>query len=388
MKIRPSQKMFIALVVIAGIITFVYFWGSGASNMASAGMQSQGVEVRVTQVIKSDAPITYDFVGQVVSQNEVKIIAKVSGNIVARMVNGGDNISRGQALFRIDNKQYLSVINSAQANLAKSRATLTNTLRDVDRYRKLAAAGGIAQQTLDSYLSQAQEDAAQVAANQASLEQARQDEADTLIVSPVNGRIGTDALSVGDFATGGSTVLAKVSSLDPVWVQFSMSEDEYIKLARLGKGTLPDYLKSNLKLILSDGSEYGITGHIEQLDKGISDTTGSITLKAGFANPQHFLIPGMFAKVRACGEVKHGVLIIPKRAVKDILDGTFVSVVTADGKAESRLVILGEDVGNLCIVESGLKAGERVIVEGGDKVKPGDAVRVKLVKTDLSPLQE
>jgi len=342
----------------------------------------QTVQVKAMQVIQRDTPINYEFVGQVKSKNEVKIMSKVSGNIVEKMVNGGDTVYKGQPLFRIDNKQYRSSVNSARAALNKSQAALDNTQKDVERYRQLVAVNGVARQTLDSQVAQAAEDAATVEVNRANLQQAQEDEQDTLILSPVDGRIDLSDLSIGDYVAAGSTKMATVSSIDPTWVQFSMSENEYLNLAQLGNGNLPSSFKDNLKLTLSNGTQYPLVGHIEQIDKGISDATGTITIKAAFSNPQRMLLPGMFAKVSAQGEVTQGALLIPQRAVTELLSKTFVSVVTDDNKAQSRQVTMGERVGNLWLVKDGITMNDRIIVEGLTKVKDGTALEVIMIQPD------
>lgn len=376
--IKSSKKLIVVIIILVGLGGWAFMRFSAKPQM-SMGMQQGPVGVKAMQVVQKDTPINYEFAGKVTSKNEVKIMSKVSGNIVEKMVKGGDAVYKGQPLFRVDNKQYLSAINSAQAALAKSQATLRNTQRDVERYRKLAAIRGVAQQTLDSYEAQAEEEAATVEANRAAVQQAVEDEQDTLIVSPVDGRIDVNDVSIGQFVTAGSTTMATVSSLDPIWVQFSMSENEYIKLTRLGQGSLPAAFKGNLKLVISDGSDYDLKGSIEQIDKGISDTTGTIMIKASFSNPQKFLVPGMFAKIVVPGEIRAGGIMIPQRAVKELLDETFVTVVGADSKAESRKVKMGERVGNMWLVNEGLAPGDVVVVEGIDKVKQGTDLKVTMI---------
>jgi membrane fusion protein (multidrug efflux system) len=382
MVIQPSKKLYIGVIILIGLIGFTAVRG-GLFGKTQSAKNPQAGEVKAMQVIQRDTPINYEFVGKVMSKDEIKIMSKVSGNIVAKMVKGGDTVYKGQPLFKIDNKQYISAIKNARATLAKSQATLNNSQRQVERYRKLAAIGGVSQETLDSYETQAEENAATVEADRASLQQAIEDEQDTLIVSPVDGRIDVNDLSLGYYVVTGSTTMATVSSLDPICVQFSMSENEYIKLISQGQGSLPGtFGDNNLKLVLSDGSEYSLKGQIEQIDKGMSDTTGTITIKAFFSNPQKFLTPGMFAKIVAQGEVHRGALLVPQRAVKEMLDSTFVTVVTGDNKAESRQVKMGEKVGNLWIVEEGLMANDVVVVEGVDKAKQGAELKITMMVPD------
>ena len=378
MNSKYSRKIYVGLIILA-ILLGVAAIRNGWFTRTQTTQGSQAVVVKVMQVIQRDTPINYEFVGQVKSQNEIKIMSKVSGNVVAKMVKGGDIVYKGQPLFRIDDKQYRSAINSAKATLKKSRATLNNAQKDVERYKQLAAVSAIAQQTLDTQVAQAEQDAADVEANQANLQQAEEDVQDTLILSPVDGRIDVNDVSLGNYVVAGSTTMATVSSMDPIWVQFSMSENEYLNFAQLGNGALPSNFKDNLKLTLSNGLEYPLIGRIEQIDKGMSDTTGTITINASFSNPQKLLMPGMFARVSAQGDVRQGALLIPQRAVKELLENTFVTVVTEDNKAESRSVKMGNKVGNMWIVEDGLTINDRVVVEGIDKVKQGTVLQVTMI---------
>lgn len=385
--VQSSTKMIVAIIILIGLAGWGFMrFGIGGKTASGPSMQGGAVEVKAMRVVQQDMPINYEFTGKVTAKDEIKIISKVSGNIVAKMVQGGDTVSKGQPLFKIDNKQYLSSIHSARATLTKSQATLRNIQRDVARYRSLAANGAITRQTLDAYEARAEEEAATVEANRASLQQGMEDEQDTLIVSPVDGRIAVNDVSVGQFVAAGTTTMATVSSVDPVWVQFSMSENEYIKFARMGGGTLPDTFKEKLKLIVSDGSEYSLPGRLEQIDRGIGDATGTITLKALFDNPQQFLLPGMFAKIVVPGEFRQAAILIPQRAVKELLDETFVTLVTADNKAATRKVKMGEKVGRMWVVAEGLAAGDCVVVEGIDKVKKDTALEVTLLAPEDLPV--
>jgi membrane fusion protein (multidrug efflux system) len=388
LSIKGSKKLYVGLI-FAVILLGAVIMRSGIVSKNQTNNANQAVAVKAMQVVTRDTPVSSEFVGQVKAKNEVKIMSKVSGNIIAKMVNGGDTVYKGQPLFQIDNKQYQSAIVSARASLNKAQATLNNTQKDVERYQRLASVKGVAQQTVDAYVSQAEEDAATVEVNRAALQQASENEQDTLIVSPVDGRIDVNDVSLGYYVAAGSTTMATVSSIDPVWVQFSMSENEYLKFIRSGNGSLPASFKEQLKLILSDGKEYPLSGHVEQIDRGISDTTGTITMKASFDNPQHFLLPGMFARVVVQETVRQGALLIPQKAVKQVLDNTFVLVVTDDNKAESRQVKLGDKIGDMWLVEEGLSANDRVVVEGIDKAKQGSSLQVTMIEPDaLTPAKQ
>lgn len=362
----------VAVALVAAIIA-----GCGGKPAAPAAM---AVPVKATQVVKQDAPVTYEYVGQVIAKNEVQIRARVSGNIVDKMVSGGATVSEGQPLFQIDRRQYESALLTAQATLAQSEATLANSRLDTIRYQKLAAQQAISKQALDTQLTAEQQNAAVVAANRGRVQTAANDLTDTLITAPFSGRIDTKDLAVGSFVTSGSTVLATISTVDPIFVQFSMSEGEYLKFTRLGSS--PDQWGQNLKLLLSDGSQYQITGQIEQVDRGLSQETGTLTMKAAFANPQKLLIPGMFARVVAQGELRQGALLVPERAVQEMLGKTFVTVVGQGDKAEQRPVKMGPKIGTMWVVEEGLAEGDRIVVEGFAKAPPGTPLQVTMISPD------
>lgn len=370
-----NKKSIIWMVTLAVFLLFA----AGCGKQQAVRPQ-QEVAVKAMQVIQKDSPVTYEFVGEIVAKDEVPIQARVSGNIARKFIKGGDTVRAGQPLFEIDSRQYSTAVADAQAQVAQAQASLNNIRRDVARYQHLADQGGIAAQTLDTSMAQSEQVQAQVRAYQAKLQQAENDLSDTVIVSPVDGRIGVGELSVGRFVQAASTVLATVSTVDPVQVRFSMSENEYLKFARMGGS--PDAWGQKLKLVLSDGSEYPIIGHLEQVDRGMANQTGTLTMKAAFDNPQQLLVPGMFARIIATGETRTGAFLIPQRAVQELLGKTFVTVVSADNKAETRAVKMGPKIGNLQIVEQGLTIQDVVVVEGFAKTQPGSPLKVTMIGPD------
>ena len=370
----------VAIVAIVGYAAvnaglFAKF-GIGGKPTARA---AQVVEVKAMQVVAKDTPIVYEFVGEVEARESAQIKAKVAGNIIEKFVTGGATVQQGQPLFRIEARQYETTVLSNDAAVAESEAALSQIRRDVIRYKQLAAHGAIAQQTLDNALAQEQQSVAKVDANRAKAQQARLDLTDTLVLSPINGRIDVKDISIGNYVKAGETVLATVSSVDKVRVKFNMNENEYLKLfARMqGIGSLEP--GRQIRIQLSDGSEYPLSGEIEQVDSGMSSGNGSMTLKAVFDNPQKMLLPGMFARVMASGEVRQNAIVIPQRAVQELLGKAFVTVVGEGDKAEQRPVKMGARIGANWVVEEGLKPGDRVIVEGAIKARPGTPVKVTMI---------
>ncbi len=375
--VRISSKFkwrnYMALIIFSLVIL------SGCSKQAAPAPQA--VEVKAMQVVRKDTPISYEFVGTIEAKNEVQVRAKVSGNIVDKMVVGGAEVTEGQPLFRIDSRQYNSALLTNQATAAQAEALLAKSRKDVGRYNQLAEQGAIAQQTLDNALAEERQNAAAVNANWAKVQQAQEDIEDTLILSPLNGRIDINDLSIGSFVSAGSTIMATISSVDPVMVKFSMSENEYLQFAK-NKGASPAEWGKDLKLILSDGSTYPITGKIEQVDKGLTSGTGTLSFKASFANPNKLLVPGMFARVAVQSEVRSGALLVPQRAVQQMLDKTLITVVGEGDKVETRAVKMGTKVGNMWVVDQGLTENDRVVVEGFLKTPPGTPVTVTMIGPD------
>lgn len=370
----------VALVAVLGYAAF----STGLLTKVGLGGKpqtrtAQPVEVKAMQVVVKDTPITYEFIGEIEATESAQIKAKVAGNIVEKYVTGGATVKQGQPLFRIEARQYETTVLSNDAAVAESEASLSQIRRDVIRYKELAAHDAIALQTLDNALAQEQQAVAKVDANKAKAQQARLDLRDTLVVSPIDGRIDVKDISIGNYAKAGETVLATVSAVDRIRVKFNMNENEYLKLFARSQGIGSMELGRKIKMLLSDGQEYPLTGEIEQVDSSMSSGNGAMTLKAIFDNPQKMLLPGMFARVQASGEVRANAIVIPQRAVQELLGKAFVTVVGEGDKAEQRAVKMGPRIGSNWVVEEGLKSGERIIVEGALKTQPGTPVKVTMI---------
>lgn len=366
----------LGVAVVLGVTALAA--GCGGADQAAQGPQA--TPVKAMKVMQQDAPLAYEYAGQVQGKNEVKIQARVSGNIVEKYVSGGEIVRQGQPLFKIDSRPYESALLSVEAQLAQSEATLSNSRRDTQRYRELLAAAAISEQTVTTQESAEQQNAAVVASNRALVKKAQDDLNDTLIVSPIDGRMDVNDASVGTYVQAGTTTLATVGTMDPVFVQFSMSENEYLKLAQLrANGASEGDWGGSVTITLSNGERYPIPGKVEQVDRSLAQNSGTLAFKAAFANPDRILIPGMFARVKIQGEVLPNAILIPQRAVQQLLDKSFVTVVSAEGKAESRAVKLGDKVGGFWIVEDGLAADETVVVEGLTKLQDGIPLAVTMV---------
>ena len=339
--------------------------------------------VKTMQVIKRDTPVIYEYSGFVEAQNEVQMKARVTGMITEKYVNGGDKVEKGQLMFVIDPRTYQATSWNYQAQVASAQADLSRVRRDADRYQKLYEQGAISKQTLDNTMAELEQSEAKVEAQKALLSSAQVDLGETNVVAPFSGKVSANDLAVGTFVTSGTTVLATISNSDPVRVKFSLAEAEYLKLmaTKAADGTAP---LENLTIVLADGSTYPLKGKLTQVDRSISEGTGTLTLKAEFDNPDKLLLPGMFAHLQANVGTKKDALLVPQRAVTEIMYKTFVYVVNSENKVEMKEVKLGARVGRLWVVESGLDGTENIIVEGTQKVKKGSVVKAEaMTEQDL-----
>ena len=371
-----KKKVMALALAIASMLAVTGCGGKQAAGPAETLVKSM-------QVIKRDTPIVYEYSGFVEAQNEVQMKARVTGMITEKYVNGGDKVEKGQLMFVIDPRTYQATSWNYQAQVASAQADLSRVRRDADRYQKLYEQGAISKQTLDNTMAELEQSEAKVEAQKALLSSAQVDLGETNVVAPFSGKVSANDLAVGTFVTAGTTVLATISNSDPVRVKFSLAEAEYLKLVatKAADGTAP---LENLTIVLADGSTYPLKGKLTQVDRSISEGTGTLTLKAEFDNPDKVLLPGMFAHLQANVGTKKDALLVPQRAVTEIMYKTFIYVVNSENKVEMKEVKLGARVGRLWVVESGLDGTENIIVEGTQKVKTGSAVKAEaMTEQDL-----
>lgn len=366
------------LAVGLACLIMVVFAGCSKQQAGS----TKAVDVKTMQVIKRDTPLNYEYTGFVEAKDEVSIKSKVTGMIVKKMVNGGEVVTAGQLLYVIDSRSYANSLLSSKAGLANAQASLINVQRDAERYQTLYEQGAVSKQTLDSYTTQLAQSEAAVSAKQALVANAQVDLGETNIVAPFAGKVDTNCLAEGTFVTAGSTVLTTISNSDPMRVKFSLAETEYLQL--LKGNTKNGSTLENVVLTLSDGTTYPLKGRIDQVDRSVDSTTGTLTLKAEFGNPTGTLLPGMFAHLQVNSGTRKNAILVPQRAVSEIMYKHFVSIVNSENKVEMKEVKLGVRVGRLWMVEGGLDGTETIVVEGIQKVKTGSAVNPEpMTEADL-----
>ncbi len=353
----------------------------GGCGDDSAPQGGQAAQVKAMNALKRDTPLISEYAGTVVGKNEVKVQSKVSGNVVEKYVSGGQFVTAGQPLYKIDSRNYESAVLQAQANLAQSIANYNNAQTDLARYQELLKADAISEQTVANQSAQVDSYDALCAANAALLRTARQNLDDTVVYSPMTGQLSVDDVAVGTFATAGVTNLVTVGSSDPIYVQFSIAENEYLRFMNAAQGK-QNNAPIAVTITLSDGTEYPYVGQIVESDRALADSTGTLTTKALFANPEGMLLPGMFARVKLSGRSVPNAVLVPQRAVQQLLGKSFVMVVGKDNKSESRTVTLGDQVGSYYIIESGIKPEDIVIVEGLSNLQEGRDLNVTMVSAE------
>ena len=371
-----KRKKPIALMLALALAASALLAGCGGQKQQAAG---GAVQVKAMKVLQQDTPVVSEYAGQIAGKDEVKVQSKVSGRVVEKYFHGGDFVQAGQPLYRIDSRQYESAVLQAQATLAQSQATLANAQTDLGRDQELLASDAISEQQVTTQQANVNAYSAAAAANQALLQKAQQDLSDTVVYAPMSGQVSVDDVAIGTFATAGNTNLVTIGTTDPVFVTFSISETEYLKFRNIQQMQSGSGNGITVAIKLSDGTTYPLDGRIVQADRALTQNSGTLTVKALFGNPDGLLLPGMFARVKLTGETVPNAILVPQRAVQQLLDKTFVMVVGADGKSEARKIELGQQVGSYYIVKSGLSAEDTVVVEGLSSLTEGKDLAVTMV---------
>jgi membrane fusion protein (multidrug efflux system) len=413
----PPGRFAIVGHALGGLLLAATVLLSAACREAPKAAARPPEPVKVAPVVQKDVPIYGEWVGTTVGYVTAQIRAQVSGYLVSQNYREGALVKTGDLMFQIDPRPYQSAADQAKAQLqlaesqleqakaqvaqaaadvAKAEANQKKTELEVARYTPLAARGSVSQQELDNTvqnnlanlaavqaakasLASAQASVAKsqadIARAQAALNEAQLNLGWTKVHSPINGIAGIKKVDIGDLIAN-NTILTTVSRVDPIYVQFPVSEQEYLRWRARGGSTERDVKKAgDLEITLSDGATYPHRGTADILGLEVGVGTGTMQVRGVFPNPGDLLRPGQYAKVRAVIDLKKGALLIPQRAVRDVQGLHEVGVVGADETVDLRKVQVGDRVGSLWIIGQGLKPGERVIVEGIEKVRAGEKVK-------------
>ena len=334
--------------------------------------------VEVAAVIQKDVPVENEWIGSLDGFVNAEIRPQIEGYLQKQVYKEGFLVRAGETLFEIDPRQFQATYDQAKGTLAQYEATFANAKVTAARYRPLAAQKAISQQELDDAETRERTAQANVESARASLEKAKLDLEWTKVVSPIDGIAGVAKSQVGNLVNR-ETLMTTVSQVDPIKVYFSPSEQEYLtwvaKHGPIEKNLRAQNLEQgNLQLVLSDGSLFPHRGKPFLLGREVDVKTGTIQLAGAFTNPGNVLRPGQYAKVRVAMDVKKGAILVPQRAVAELQGSYQVALVGADNKVTMKVVKVGPVDGNLWVIEEGLKPGDKIVVEGLQRVRSGMTV--------------
>jgi len=326
--------------------------------------------VTVTPAIQKDVPIHQEWVGTMLGNVDADIRPKVDGFLLSRLYTEGSYIEKGAPMFQLDKRQAQAAVEQAQGNLERARASLGQAQIDVRRYTPLVAQRAISQAELDKALSSETAGKAGVDANQAVLDNAKLNLGWTTVTSPISGIAGVSKVQIGDLMTP-ITVMTTISSVNPIYVDFNVAEQDYLRFVREKTGRSAG---QDLELILGDGTVYPRRGHALFVNREVDSRTGTIQVRGEFSNPGNVMRPGQYARIRAVTELRKSAVLIPQQAVSELQGVYQVGVVGADNKVTIKTVKLGPQSGDMWVVESGLQAGDNVVIDGLQRIKTGMTV--------------
>jgi membrane fusion protein (multidrug efflux system) len=385
MKAKPLP---FALALLAQTV-----WLSGCETKQQAAPGLPPVEF--IQVIQKDVPVSKEWVATLDGFVNAQIRAQVKGLLVRQSYTNGAFVSKDSALFEIDPRPFQAALDQASANLEQAKANLQRaeaqlgkTELDVTRYTPLAKESAISQQELDDAVqanlgakAQVEQAKAAIASARAAEESAKLDLSFTKIVSPIDGVSAIATAQIGDFVSPPGDLLTTVSTINPILVNFTASEQEYLnamkQAAALGGDEQSVLNRLEWQLRLSDGSIYPHKGHFYALDRQVDVRTGAILVKVEFPNPGNVLRPGGFGNISTVVRVQKNALLVPQRAVKELQGGYLVAVIGDGNKVNIRPIKVGPRVDTMWIVDEGLKPGDRIVAEGVQKVREGMEVQPK-----------
>lgn len=339
------------------------------------------VLVQAKKPVVADVPVYGEYVGRVAAKENIEVRARVEGYLKERNFTEGALVKKGDLLFVIEPRQYQENLQKARAELDRQNALLAKAKVDLGRFEQLYKQRAVSRDEYDTRLTSERELAANTDSAKAAVEAAERDLGYTRVTAPIAGRIGKAYVNVGNLVgKGDNTLLAEISSTDPMYVDFSISERDYLEFTKalMAGGDKPR--EYPLTLILADDSIYPLTGDADMADRALDAKTGTLAVRGVFKNPQGVLKPGQFAKVRALLEYRKAALLVPQRAIIDVQGSKSVYVVAGNGKIEAKAVTLGGSKDGNFVIDSGLAPTDMVVVEGVSKIRPG--VPAKIVEAE------
>ena len=370
------QIIFLKPIKIVGVMLALLL--TTACNKNKEAKQAPPPSITVVEVIQKDVPIFEYFVGQVYGQEDININARVEGFLTGIYFIEGRRVEKGKLLYTIDSEPFKAAVASEKSKVAEAQTMLVNAESEYARYKPLAETEAVSQSDVDYAKARRDASLAGLEAAKASLRMSEINLSYTQVHSPITGFIGKTQARVGEFVgrSPNPVILNTVSKVQSVRVQFFLTETQYLILAREVRAReniekRPTDAKVDVTLILSDGSTHPHNGKIDFINREVDAQTGAILVQATFPNPELILRPGQFSRVKVKLKDETGALLIPQRCVKEIQGQYSVFIVNKENKVESRQINVGERVGDLCLIDKGLQAGEQVVIDAIQKVRTG-----------------
>ncbi len=365
------------------VLSITFSLALGGCGRSHAAMQLPTPEVLVATPVQQDVPLRNEWVATLDGYVNADIRPQVSGYIISQSYKEGSVVRKGQVLFEIDPRPFQATLDRVKGDLAQADALLAKSTNDVERDTPLAAQKAVPKEKLDNEIQAKRAAEAAVESAKAAVERAQLDLGWTKVTSLVDGVAGIAQVQIGNLV-GPTSQLTSVSQVDPIKVYFPVSEQQYLQAKHISSNAQPmDLLDSSPELILSDGTPYPHKGKVLLTDRQVDTNTGTIRLVAAFPNPGNILRPGQYGRVRIQTSIKKDALLVPQTAVTQLQGGYQIALVGSDHKISIRAVKAGEKIGQMWVIEEGLKPGEQVVVQGQDKVRDGTLVAVKPVNLSL-----
>jgi membrane fusion protein (multidrug efflux system) len=337
------------------------------------------VEVSAIKLEPKDTPVTFEYVGQTQSSHQVQIVARVAGFLEKRVYIEGSMVKAGDVMFLQDAKPYQATLNAYKGALAEQQARLQVANDNLAQVKPLAAANALSVKELDDATGQQQAAAAAVETAKANVEQAQLNLGYTTITTPISGLSSFARVQDGQYVSGQQSQLTYVDQVDPIWVNFTLSENDMLSMRTdqaAGRLKLPKADNFEIEVVLADGSVFPNKGRITFANANFNQQTGTFLIRATLPNPGAVMRPGQFVRVRVLGATRPNAILVPQQAVLQGAQGHFVFVVDKDGKAQTRAVQVGSWIGGEWFINSGLAAGETVVTDGVVRVAPGVPLKI------------
>lgn len=374
-----SSRYFLCAVIVIPLLSVLSGCGEKNANAQTAGGNPPPPEVSIVTIAPQRITLTTELPGRLEATRVAQVRARVPGIVLKRVYKEGSDVKAGDVLFRIDPAQYQAALNSAQAGVSRADANLAQANLKVNRYKPLVETNAISKQEFDDAITAQKQAAADLESAKAARENARLNLGYATVNAPISGRIGRALVTEGALVgQGEATPLALIQQLDPIYSTLTQSTADLLRLQRaMASGQLQRVGKDQAKvtLVMEDGSVYAQSGKLLFSDLNVDQSSGSVTLRAEFPNAQRILLPGMFVRARLEQAVSEKAILVPQQAVQRDPAGASVMLVGADGKVKAQQVKTASVQGNNWVISEGLKAGDQVIVEGLQKVKPGAPVK-------------